>query len=73
MSLLTATQHTAQYRITGDSEVELFRNAADLLEDLGAGEYLVSAGYDTESQSFTMGGKTVRTVHRRRMWLEIGR
>ena len=53
MSLLTANQRSAQFRVVGETQSEMLRKAADLLEDLAEDEYL--ADIDFESERYYIG------------------
>ena len=53
MALLTANQRSAQFRVVGETQSEMLRKAADLLEDLADDEYL--ADIDFESERYYIG------------------
>ena len=69
MSLLTANQRSAQFRVTGGTQVEMLRKAADLLEDLAEDEYL--AEIEFESERFYIGVN--HSVVNSRILLEVKR
>jgi len=48
MALLTANQRSAQFRVVGETQSEMLRKAADLLEDLADDEYLADVDFESE-------------------------